>query len=104
MMLSVPAQVDPPDISAQRLLSSWQVGEPGTKMLPEVIASAFASGFSWGGDAASKRIYCAEPNIKRREITNAFAGFLSDHPQMAGESYGAAMAATLSRSFPCSAR
>jgi hypothetical protein len=46
MLLSAPARADPPDISAQRLLSNWQEGDPGMKMLAEVIASAFASGFS----------------------------------------------------------
>jgi hypothetical protein len=103
MALSAPAQADPPDISAQRLLSSWQEGDPGTKMLAEVIASAFASGFSWGGDVAGKHTYCAEPDVdvKGREIMSAFQRFLRDHPQMAGEPYGAAMAATLGWAFPC---
>jgi hypothetical protein len=44
IVLSVPARADPPDISAQRLLSSWNDDDPGVKMLAEVIASAFASG------------------------------------------------------------
>jgi hypothetical protein len=70
-------------------------------MLAEVIASAFASGFSWGRDVAGKHAYCAEPDVKGREIMSAFEGFLRDHPQMGGEPYGAAMAATLSRAFPC---
>jgi Rap1a immunity proteins len=70
-------------------------------MLAEVIASAFASGFSWGGDANGKHVYCAEPGVKGREIMSAFENFLKDHPQMAGEPCGAAMAATLSRAFPC---
>jgi hypothetical protein len=39
------------DISAQRLLASWHDEDPGMRMVAEVIASAFASGFSWGGDA-----------------------------------------------------
>ncbi len=70
-------------------------------MLAEVIASAFASGFSWGGEAAGKRVYCAPPDLKGREIMSAFEGFLRDNPKMAGEPYGAAMAATLRRAFPC---
>ena len=48
-----------PDVSAQSLLSSWHDEDPGMRMVAEVIASAFASGFSWGGDAAGKRVYCA---------------------------------------------
>ena len=70
-------------------------------MLAEVIASAFASGFSWGEDVAGKHTYCAEPEVKGGEIMSAFERFLRDHPQMAGEPYGAAMAATLGRAFPC---
>ena len=101
MALSAPAEADPPDISAQRLLSNWQDADPSMKMLAEVIAGAFASGFSWGGDVAGKHVYCAQPEIKGREIMNAFQGFLRDHPEMAGKSYGAAMAATLGRAFPC---
>jgi hypothetical protein len=32
---------------------------------------------------------------------DAFEAFLRDHPEMAEKPYGAAMAATLSQSFPC---
>jgi hypothetical protein len=32
---------------------------------------------------------------------SAFEVFLRDHPKMAGEPYGAAMAETLSKTFPC---
>jgi len=49
------AQADGPDISAQRrLLDSWKDDDPGMRMVAEVIASAFASGFSWGGDGRWK--------------------------------------------------
>jgi hypothetical protein len=41
-------------------------------MLAEVIASAFASGFSWRGDANGKPVYCAEPNVKGHQIMSAF--------------------------------
>ena len=71
-------------------------------MVAEVIASAFASGFSWGAKTSGKRAYCAPPEIKGHEIMTAFEGFVTDYPQMAGSPYGAAMAATLSRAFPCS--
>jgi hypothetical protein len=72
-------------------------------MVAEVIASAFASGFSWGGDAAGKRAYCASPDLKGGQIMIAFEQFLRDNPKMADEPYGAAMAGTLSKAFPCSA-
>ncbi len=100
-VLSTPGRADPPDISAQRLLRSWKEDDPGMRMLAEVIGSAFASGFSWGADAGGKHVYCAPPDLKGGEIMAAFEGFLGNNPQMAGSPYGAAMAATLSRAFPC---
>jgi Rap1a immunity proteins len=102
IVLSAPSHADPPDISARRLLSSWQEGDPGMKMLAEVIASAFASGFSWGGNAAGKHPYCAPADLKGGQIMSAFEAFLRDHPQLSGEPYGAAMAATVTQTFPCS--
>jgi hypothetical protein len=51
----------------------------------EVIASAFASGFSWGGDTAGKRAYCAPPVLKARQIMSAFEEFLKDNPNMADQ-------------------
>jgi hypothetical protein len=69
------------------------------RMVAEVIASAFASRFSWGGDAAGKRAYCASPNLKGGQIMSAFEQFLRDNPKMADEPYGAAMAGTPSKSF-----
>jgi hypothetical protein len=74
------------------------------KMVAEVIASAFASRFSWGGDAAGKRVYCASHDIKGGQIMSAFEEFLRDNPKMADGPYGAAMAGTLSKSFPCGAQ
>jgi hypothetical protein len=57
------AWADGPDISAQRLLASWHDEDPGMRMVAEVIASAFSSGFSWGGDAAGRRAYCAPQGL-----------------------------------------
>ena len=71
------------------------------KMLAEVIGGAFASGFSWGADAGGNHVYCAPPDLTGGEIMAAFEEFLSNHPQMASSPYGVAMAATLSRAFPC---
>ena len=42
--LSAPSRADQQEISAQKLLSSWQEGDPGMRRVAEVIASAFASG------------------------------------------------------------
>jgi hypothetical protein len=96
------AQADGPDISAQRLLESWRGDDSGMAMVAEVIASAFASGLSWGADAAGKRAYCGRPSdLKGHQIMSAFEGFLRDNPTMADQPYGAAMAATLRKAFPC---
>jgi hypothetical protein len=103
-LIAFAARADEPDISAQRLLASWEDGDPSMRMVAEVIASAFASGFSWGGDAAGKRAYCASPDLKGNQIMSAFEEFLRDNPKMADEPYGAAMAGTLSKSFPCGAQ
>jgi hypothetical protein len=72
-------------------------------MIAEVIASAFASGFSWGGDATGKRTYCGSSDLKGSRIMSAFEEFLRDNPKMADEPYGGAMAGTLTTAFPCTA-
>jgi hypothetical protein len=95
------AQAEGSDISAQRLLGSWRDEDPGMRMVAEVIASAFASGFSWGGDAAGKRIYCAAPDLKGTQIMSAFEAFIRDNPALAERPYGEAMARTLRKAFPC---
>jgi hypothetical protein len=74
------------------------------RMVAEVIASAFASGFSWGGAKAGKHAYCAPADLKGSQIMSAFEEFLRDNPKMADEPYGAAMTGTLSKAFPCTAQ
>jgi hypothetical protein len=103
-LVTTAARADGPDISARRLLDSWHDEDPGMKMVAEVIASAFASGFSWGGDAAGKRTYCAPPDLKGRQIMSAFEELIRDNPALGDRPYGESMAGTLMRSFPCSAR
>jgi hypothetical protein len=99
------AQADSPDISAQRLLESWKNEDPGMRMVAEVIASAFASGFSWGGDTIGKRAYCAaSPDLKGHQIMSAFEEFLRNNPKTADEPYGAAMAGTLVKAIACGAQ
>jgi hypothetical protein len=95
------AQADGPDISAQRLLESWRGDDPGMRMVAEVIASAFASGFSWGGDAGGKRGYCAPRDLKGPQIMGAFEAFVRDNPALAERPYGEAMSRTLRKAFPC---
>jgi Rap1a immunity proteins len=101
-LITPAGHADGPDISAQRLLASWEDGDPSLRMVAEVIASAFASGFSWGGNADGKRAYCASPDLKGGQIMSAFEQFLRENPNMADRPYGAAMAGTLSKAFPCS--
>ena len=95
------ARADGPDISAQRLLDSWKGEDPGMRMVAEVIASAFASGFSWGGGEPGKPAYCAPPDFKGPQLMGALEAFVGDHPSLAEQPYGEAMAATLRTSFPC---
>jgi hypothetical protein len=97
------AHADGSDISAQRLPDSWHDDDPGMRMVAEVIASAFASGFSWGDDATGKRTYCAPSDLKGPRIMSAFEGFLKDNPNMADQPYGAAMSGVLIKTFPCGA-
>jgi hypothetical protein len=69
-------RADEPDISARRLLESWRSGDQGMAMVAEVISSAFASGFSWGGDDAEKQAYCAPRDLKGSQILSALEAFL----------------------------
>jgi Rap1a immunity proteins len=98
------ARADGPDISAQRLLASWHDEDPGMRMVAEVIASAFSSGFSWGRNTAGKHAYCAPADLKGGHIMGAFEEFLKDNADMADQPYGAAMAGTLAKAFPCTAQ
>jgi hypothetical protein len=97
-LLTPAALADPPEISALRLLLGWKDQDPNTRMLAEVIASAFSNGLSWRGE-----VYCPPPSLKGHEIMVAFERFVADNPAMAQRPYGDAMAATLSREFPCRA-
>jgi hypothetical protein len=95
------ARADGPDISAQRLLDSWKGEDPGMRMVAEVIASAFASGLSWKGSLGGKDVYCPRQGLKGGQVMTTLDQFLTSNPDMAERSYGDAMAASLSRAFPC---
>ena len=103
MLQALPVRADSPDISARRLLSEWNGQDPMTRMLAEVIAAAFSGGLSWRGSLGGKQVYCAFPGLRGQEVMIAFEQFLNDNPDMAEKPYGDAMAASLSRSFPCRA-
>jgi Rap1a immunity proteins len=93
----------PEDATAQNLLENWKDADPATAAFAEVIASAFASGFSWGGHLGGTEVYCPAPDLGGREIMRAFEKFLKANPDMAVKPYGAAMAASLHQAFPCQA-
>ncbi len=104
MLLALPVRADSPDISARRLLSNWKSQDPMMSRVAEVIAAAFSGGLSWRGSHAGKEIYCPPRGLKGHEIMISFEQFLNDNPDMAERPYGDAMAATLSRTFPCQAQ
>ena len=100
-LIATAAHADGPDISAQRLLESWKGEDPGMRMVAEVIASAFASGLSWKGTLGGKEVYCPPQGLKGGQVMTTLDQFLVSNPDMAEKSYGDAMAASLSRAFPC---
>jgi hypothetical protein len=75
------------------------------KMVAEVIASAFSSGLSWRGSLAGKEIYCPPPGLKGHDIMSACEQYSTyrTNPDVAERAYEDAMAASLSRAFPCRA-
>ena len=103
-LIASAAHADGPDISAQRLLSAWKGEDPNMRMVAEVIASAFASGLSWKGTLGGKDVYCPPPGLKGAQVMTTLDQFLVGNPDMAEKSYGDAMAASLSRAFPCQAQ
>jgi hypothetical protein len=86
------------------LLESWKGEDPGMRMVAEVIASAFASGLSWKGTLGGKEVYCPPPGLKGGQVMTTLDQFLASNPDKAEKSYGDAMAASLSRAFPCEAQ
>jgi hypothetical protein len=101
LLLAGSAYAQSPDISAQRLLSSWRDQDPMVSKFAEVTAAAFSGGLSWRGSLAGKEVYCPPPGLRGYEIMSLLERFLGDNPDMAGRPYGDAMAASLSRAFPC---
>jgi hypothetical protein len=103
-LITSAAQADGPNTSAQGLLSAWKGEDPNMRMVAEVIASAFASGLSWKGTLAGKEVYCPPRGLKGDQVMTALDQFLASNPNFAEKTYGAAMAISLSRAFPCQAQ
>jgi Rap1a immunity proteins len=70
-------------------------------MVAKMVAAAFGSGLSWRGSLGGKDIYCPPPGLKGAQVMPAFEKFLEENPDMAERPYGDAMAASLSRAYPC---
>jgi hypothetical protein len=100
-LIASAAHADSPDISARRLLAAWKGEDPNMKMVAEVIASAFASGLSWKATFGGKEVYCPPEGLKGGQVMIALEQFLASNPDLAEKPYGDAMAASLSRAFPC---
>jgi len=75
------AQADGPDISAGRLLANWKDDDPGVRMVAEVIASAFARGFSWGGDVSGKHGVLRFSRPQGRSDHERLRGVLKGQPK-----------------------
>ena len=103
MALSTAGRAEPPDISAQRLLTSWKEDDPGMRMLAEVIASAFASGMSWAGTIQGHHVYCPPSTapLVGKQLMGILERFVAENPDAADKTYGFALSASLSRAFPC---
>jgi hypothetical protein len=69
-----------------------------------MVASAFASGLSWKGTLGGKEVYCPPPGLKGGRVMTALEQFVVSLPDKAEKTYGEAMAASLSRAFPCQAQ
>ena len=96
MLLAASAWANPPDLSARRLLSGWKDPDLPTRLLVEVIASAFSNGLALRNSLGGKDVYCPPPGLNGHKIMSAFAHFLEENPDMAERPYGDAMAASLS--------
>jgi hypothetical protein len=73
-------------------------------MVAEVIASAFAGRLSWRGTLAGKEVYCPPQGLNGDQVMTALDQFLASNPSFAEETYGGAMAMSLSHAFPCQAQ
>jgi hypothetical protein len=101
VILTTAAFGSPQDATARRLLASWKDDEPGVRAVAEVIASAFASGLAWAGTLSQNGIYCPPSGLAGPEVMSALESFVGQHPQVADQPYGEALAAALSRAYPC---
>jgi hypothetical protein len=78
--------------------------DPGMTAVAEVIASAFASGLVAAGRLGGREVVCPPSDLRGKQIMSAFERFMDKNPDLADQPYGVAMAASLSRAFPCAVK
>ena len=71
-------------------------------LVAEVIASAFASGLAAAGRLGGREVVCPPSDLGGKQI--GLERFVNDNPELADQPYGVAMAASLSRAFPCAVK
>ena len=77
---------------------------PGHDVGRQVIASAFASGLAAAGKLGGREVVCPPSDLGGKQIMSALEQFVADNPDLADQLYGVAMAASLSRAFPCAVK
>ena len=98
------AWAGPENATARALVAEWKDGGPGMTLVAEVIASAFASGLTAAGRLGGREVVCPPSDLGGKQIMSALERFVDNNPDLADEPYGVAMAASLSRAFPCAVK
>ena len=98
------AWAGPENAAARALVAEWKDGGPGMTLVAKVIASAFASGLAAAGRLGGREVVCPPSDLGGKQIMSALEQFVADNPDLADQLYGVAMAASLSRAFPCAVK
>ena len=94
----------PENATARALLADWKDQGPGMTAVAEIIASAFASGLAAAGRLGGLDVICPPSDLGGKQIMSAHERFVDKNPDLADQSYGVAMAASLSHAFPCAVK
>jgi hypothetical protein len=108
-LLAVPlvapgVRAGPENATARALIADLKDQNPGMTAVAEVIASAFASGLGAAGRLGGREVFCPPSDLRGKQIMSALERFVKDNPDLADQPYGVAMAASLSRAFPCAGK
>ena len=98
------AWAGPENATARALVAEWKDGDPGMTLVAEVIGSAFASGLAAAGKLGGGEVFCPPSDLGGKQIMSVLDRFVADNPDLADQPYGVAMAASLSRAFPCAVK